>query len=90
MDPSPHATFRPREKETKHFRRTRKNDREAFNKLEVRDGDADDGCDDVNEDHCFVDYGSMPPPARTPQQLTCPLLSFQTLNPLLSRLSSMT
>ncbi len=35
MDPSPHATFRPREKETKHFRRTRKNDREAFNKLEV-------------------------------------------------------
>jgi hypothetical protein len=42
MDPSPHATFRPREKETKHFRRTRKNDREAFNKLEVV-------CDDLKQ-----------------------------------------
>jgi hypothetical protein len=54
MDPSPHATFRPREKETKHFRRTRKNDREAFNKLEVRDGD--DGCDECDDvdDGCDV------------------------------------
>jgi len=32
-DPSPHATFRPREREQKHYRRTRKNDKDAYNKL---------------------------------------------------------
>lgn len=32
-DPSPHATFRPREKEQTRYRRTRKNDKEAYQKI---------------------------------------------------------